>query len=339
MSSVWCRLPWQGYLWQQMVDRGRQDTLAHAYLLRGVPGVGKLQFARSFASYLLCLSPVDEQACGHCKECELLLAGTHPDIVIVEPDEPGRPIKIDRIRELNEFAHKTAQQGGRRVIIINPAEAMNVNASNALLKCLEEPGEDTLYLLISARAGDMLPTIRSRCQQLTFTCPDKDVALEWLQKELENPADAPDLLGMVAGAPLEAARFAREGVPETRRKLSEGVKALLKGQITPVELAKDWQGSDLPQVLAWLGSWLDDAIKLGLTADREGSETAEASLNLRNSDLSKMLGYIAGKTDVRIIVENRDWLLQQRQSLLGGGNLNAQLLMESVFCRILDLIL
>ena len=243
MNQGWHRLPWQSHLWQQMVQRDRNDNLAHAYLLRGVPGVGKLQFARSFASYLLCLSPINGEACGRCKECELLLAGTHPDIVIVEPDEPGRPIKIDRVRELNEFAHKTAQQGGRRVIIINPAEAMNVNASNALLKCLEEPGEDTLYLLISARAGDMLPTIRSRCQQLTFTCPDKEVAMEWLQEKLENPADASELLDMVAGAPLEAERFAREGVPETRRKLSEGVKALLKGKVTPVELAKRLAGS------------------------------------------------------------------------------------------------
>ena len=328
MTGHWNRLPWQDNLWQQMVTRCQRDTLAHAYLLRGMPGVGKFQFTKALAAYLLCKSPENNEHCGHCKECELLHAGTHPDIAIIEPDEPGRPIRIDKIRQLTEFAHKTSQQGGRRIIIMNPAESMNVNAANALLKCLEEPGDDTLFFLISARAGDMLPTIRSRCQQLTFSCPDRAVALQWLAEHLDENTSAGSLLDLVAGAPLEACRFAREGVLESRQQLVKGVKSLLKGERSPVEVAKDWQGADLALILSWLGGWLDDAVKLNLAGDAL----------VRNSDLLKMLGYIAGKTSAKQMLETRDWLFQQRQSLLEGGNLNAQMLMEGVFCRYLDLV-
>ena len=140
MTGDWNRLPWQDNLWQQMITCCQRGALAHAYLLRGMPGVGKFQFAKALAAYLLCKSPVNNRYCGQCKECELLHAGTHPDIAIIEPDEPGRAIRIDKIRQLTGFAHKTAQQGGRRIIIMNPAEAMNIHAANALLKCLEEPG-------------------------------------------------------------------------------------------------------------------------------------------------------------------------------------------------------
>ena len=330
MTDSWNPLPWQDGLWRQMITRSQRDTLAHAYLMRGMPGVGKFQFARALAAYLLCKSPTQFQHCGHCKECELLKAGTHPDITIVEPDEPGRPIRIDKIRRLNEFAHKTAQQGGRRVIIMNPAEAMNMNAANALLKCLEEPGEDTLFLLVSARAGDMLPTIRSRCQQLMFPCPDRVSALNWLAQYLDEGISSGTLLDLVGGAPLEARRFAEQGVLDKRQGLIKGVKGLLKGEHSPVELAKEWQGDDLVLTLSWLGSWLDDAVKVSLA----GSDAS----GLRNQDLLKMLGYIAGKSPSRRILEARDWLIKQRQSLLEGGNLNVQMLMEGVFCRYLDLV-
>lgn len=328
MVANWNRLPWQDELWQQVINRCQRGTLAHAYLLRGMPGVGKFQFAKALGAYLLCKSPVNHQACGHCKECGLLLAGTHPDISIIEPEEPGRPIRIDKIRQLTDFARKTSQQGGRRIIIINPAESMNINSANALLKCLEEPGENTLFLLVSSRAGDMLPTVHSRCQQMMFACPDRVLALSWLVDYLDENTSSASLLDLVGGAPLEAKRFADEGMLEARQTLIKGVKALLKGELSPVELAKDWQGKDLVLILSWLGSWLDDAVKISLAGDDA----------VRNSDLVKMLGYVAGKCSARHMLEARDWLMQQRQSLLEGGNLNPQMLMEGVFCRYLDLV-
>ncbi|WP_252176192.1 DNA polymerase III subunit delta' [Endozoicomonas sp. 4G] len=326
----WRIFPWQNTQWQQMVHCQQTGNLAHAYLLRGVPGTGKLQFAKALSAYLLCMNPQTTGACGHCKECELLKAGTHPDFTLVEPDDPGRPIRIDRIRKLNEFAHKTAQQGGRRVIILNPAEAMNVNAANALLKCLEEPGDDTVFLLVSARSGDMLPTIRSRCQQLNFATPNRADAEQWLASQLEDSSRVVQLLDLTANAPLEAKRFADQGLLEKRATLADGLKGLFKGKVTPVELAKTWQSEDLVLTISWIMGWLDDAVKLSLN----GSPS-----DLRNRDQLKMLEYLARKCDARTLLQERDWLMSQRQSLLEGGNLNPQMLMEGVFCRCLDWVL
>ncbi|WP_062268836.1 DNA polymerase III subunit delta' [Endozoicomonas arenosclerae] len=326
----WSLFPWQKAQWDQMVHCQQSDNLAHAYLLRGVPGTGKLQFAKALSAYLLCMNPQPAGACGQCKECELLKAGTHPDFTLLEPDDPGRPIRIDSIRKLNDLAHKTAQQGGRRIIILNPAEAMNVNAANALLKCLEEPGEDTIFLLVSARSGDMLPTIRSRCQQLNFSTPDRASAEQWLSTQLDDLSLVTQLLDLTANSPLEAKRFAEQGLLEKRESLADGLKGLFKGKVTPVELAKSWQSSDLPLALSWMIGWLDDATKLGLSADSD---------SLRNRDQLKMLEYLARKSDVRNLLDERDWLMSQRQSLMEGGNLNPQMLMEGVFCRSLDLVL
>lgn len=323
----WSIFPWQNAQWEQMVHCQQSDNLAHAYLLRGLPGTGKLQFAKALAAYLLCMNPQATGAYGHCKECELLKAGTHPDFTVLEPDDPGRPIRIDSIRKLNEFAHKTAQQGGRRVIILSPAEAMNVNAANALLKCLEEPGEDTIFLLVSARSGDMLPTIRSRCQQLNFATPKRSEAEQWLALQLEDSSLVSQLLDLTANSPLEAKRFADQGLLEKREALADGIKGLFKGKLTPVELAKNWQSADLTLTISWIIGWLDDAVKLGLNGDPS---------DLRNRDQLKMLEYLARKSDAKALLQEREWLMSQRQSLLEGGNLNPQMLMEGVFCRCLE---
>ena len=308
----------------------QSDRLAHAYLLRGVPGVGKYQFAKALAAQLLCLQSNSEKACGQCKECELIKAGTHPDLLLVEPDAPGKPVKIDQVRMVNQFARKTSQQGGRRIVIINPAEAMNINAANALLKSLEEPGSNTVFLLVSARVGDMLPTIRSRCQLLSFTVPSESAAKQWLSEHIADSLFIDQLLMLAGGAPVSARNMFDQGALDLRGKLINAVAGLFRGDITPVELAKDWQSEDLPQLLGWLASWLDDVVKLALMADDS---------SIRNRDLSKMLSYLAGKAPVKTVMLLRDDTLQKRQLLLEGANLNVQMMLEGLFSRYLELVI
>ena len=125
--------PWQVALWQQLVGRTQH---AHAYLLHGAAGIGKRALAERLMAYLLCRQPTDVGACGQCKACYLLAAGTHPDNFILQPEEPEKPIKVDQVRELVSFVVQTAQLGGRKVVLVEPAEAMNLNAANALLKSL-----------------------------------------------------------------------------------------------------------------------------------------------------------------------------------------------------------
>lgn len=136
--------PWQQALWQQLAGRTQH---AHAYLLHGPQGIGKRALAERLMALLLCQRPEGLQACGQCKSCLLLAAGSHPDNYVLEPEEADKPIKVDQVRDLVSFVVQTAQLGGRKVVLIEPVEAMNVNAANALLKSLEEPSGNTVLLL------------------------------------------------------------------------------------------------------------------------------------------------------------------------------------------------
>lgn len=321
---------WQGDQWRSLLRRMRSDTLPHALLLKGANGVGKWVFAQAFMSRVLCDRPISGYACGVCKSCELLKSGTHPDILVIQPEAAGKPIKIDQIRQLNEFARKTAQQGGRRVIIINPAEAMNINAANALLKSLEEPGDDTLFLLVSACASNMLATIRSRCQMVMFPTPDIDEARQWLADHITDNQTVDHLLTLASGAPVLARTMFNNGVLEIRGDLINIMPELFRGNLTPVELAKEQHKGNLVELLGWLASWLDDAVKLKLTADESF---------IRNCDLNRMIGYLAKKSDTSTLVKVRDRIMLQRKQLQEGANLNSQMLLEGVFSDYLELAL
>ncbi len=311
-----------------MIQRLESGLLSHALLLKGVPGIGKGLFAKALAARVLC-NQGGVYACGHCKSCELVKAGTHPDLLEVQPESAGKPIKIDQIRQVNEFARKTAQQGGRRVIVINPAEAMNINAANALLKSLEEPGGGTLFMLASARSGDMLPTIRSRCQIVAFSVPERAQSIAWLSDHIADPLVVEQLLDLASGSPMTVRSMFDNGTLAIRGRLINAMPELFRGNLTPVEMAKDWHAGNLTELLAWMGSWLDDAVKLKLAADES---------SIRNRDLIRMLDYLAKKAEASELLMMRDKIMRQRQQLLEGANLNTQMLLEGVFSDYLELV-
>mgnify|MGYP003343748162 CR=1 FL=1 len=172
-------MPWQQDQWNAFCLRLDQQTLPHAVLFNGPDGIGIERFVGAFVERLLCLSPSNNYACGACKACQLIKAKTHPDLTYVEPDEAGKVIKIDYIRALCASLENTSQQGGWKVAVISPAEAMNKAAYNALLKNLEEPQPKTLIILVSHRAGLIPATIRSRCHIQNMPIPNRDVALSW----------------------------------------------------------------------------------------------------------------------------------------------------------------
>ncbi|MDP9032838.1 MAG: DNA polymerase III subunit delta', partial [Pseudomonadota bacterium] len=142
--------PWQDSLWQQLAGRAQH---AHAYLLHGPVGIGKRALAERLMASLLCQRPNGLEACGECKSCMLLKAGSHPDNYLLEPEEADKAIKVDQVRDLVSFVVQTAQMGGRKVVLIEPVESMNINAANALLKSLEEPSGDTVLLLVSHQSS------------------------------------------------------------------------------------------------------------------------------------------------------------------------------------------
>ena len=218
-------LPWQNTLWSQLV--GWRERLPHALLLHGGRGVGKRHLINAYAQLLLCESPVDDVACGRCPGCSLLAADNHPDLRCLTPaaliadrndvdassDEPqadrtetragkakSREIVIDQVRKLSEFLAISSHRGGRRIVLVLPAEALNASAANALLKMLEEPPAGVVFLAVSDQLDAVLPTILSRCVLLRAPVPNHAQAIAWLQSNGVERAEAK--LAEAGGAPL-----------------------------------------------------------------------------------------------------------------------------------------
>lgn len=320
MSGVF---PWQEALWKQLAGR-RQH--AHAYLLHGPAGIGKRRLADELMALLLCQQPLAQQACGQCKACLLRAAGTHPDHYVLEPEEADKPIKIDQVRDLVGFVVQTAQLGGRKVVLLEPAEAMNLNAANALLKSLEEPSGDTVLLLVSHQPSRLLPTIKSRCVQQACPLPDHKQSLAWLRQALpELDAETLDaLLALAAGSPLAARRLHAQNVLEQRALVVEGVKKLIKRQQSPSQLAEAWNAVPLSLLFDWFCDWSHRMLRFQLTGDARG---------LGPADMAKVIEYLAGKVAQARLLAWQDWLLEQRQKVLGKANLNRALLLEALLAQ------
>ncbi|MCL7461619.1 DNA polymerase III subunit delta' [Pseudomonas sp. NW5] len=313
---------WLEPLWQSLVRR-RQH--AHAYLLQGVPGIGKRELANRLGAWLLCSAAQPEGACGQCKSCLLLQAGSHPDVFEVYPEEPDKPIRVDQVRELVDFITRTAQLGGRKLVQLAPAEAMNLNAANALLKSLEEPSGDTVMLLVSHQPSRLLPTIRSRCQALSCPPPSMAQALDWLQVHLPEADEAQrrQLLALAGGAPLRALELQAAGVIEQRLQVEEDIKRLLKQQAAPSELAERWKAIPLTLLFEWFCQWSLQVLRVQLAGSQAALEDG----------MAKVIGYLAERAALAELLALQDWLLAERQKLLGKANLNPTLLLEALLVR------
>lgn len=313
-------LPWHQPVWEALTGRPHQ---AHAYLLHGPAGSGKRELAERFAVWLLCSAPAIEDACGRCAACQLYQADSHPDLFVLQPEEAGKAILIGHVRELVTAIQQTAQQGGRKVIILEPAEAMTTESANALLKSLEEPGAGTVFLLLSDRPSFLLPTIKSRCVLQTCPLPELEQAGQWLAEQLpELPTEQREtLLQLAAGSPLLARDYAAEEVLQQRHEVVEGVKQLLKRQAGPGDLAARWSKYPPVLLLEWFANWAQTILRYQLTED-------EVELGL--ADMQPVLKYMAGRVSAAALVELHEWILERRVKLLRRAPLRQDLLFESL---------
>lgn len=245
-------LPWQRAMWLQWGEQLQSNKLGHASLLCGESGVGKLHFAKNFAARLLCTTPLDDAACGQCHACEVYAAGSHPDFLQLAPAEGSQVITVDEVRRLTQFVAHTPQLGDNKVIIIVPAESLNINAANALLKSLEEPQRNTYFLLLSESVGRLPATVRSRCQIRQFAQPDTTLALNWL-RQLDAQYQESDLL-RVGGRPLLLLR--ENELVALESTLAQGLSELSQGRVQLLALADSLAKQSLSVVLAALQSYL-----------------------------------------------------------------------------------
>jgi DNA polymerase III subunit delta' len=315
--------PWQEALWQQLAGRTQH---AHAYLLHGPVGIGKRALAERLMARLLCQRPEGLNACGQCKSCLLLVAGSHPDNYVLEPEEADKAIKVDQVRDLVSFVVQTAQMGGRKVVLIEPVESMNINAANALLKSLEEPSGNTVLLLVSHQPSRLLPTVKSRCVQQACPLPSEAMSLAWLADALPECGEDEriELLTLAAGSPLAAVSLHAQGVREQRALVVDGVKKLLKQQQSPTALAEGWKDIPLLLVFDWFCEWSHLILRYQLTQDEDG---------LGLADMRKVLQYLAQKSSQGKVLNIQDWVLAQRQKVMSKANLNRVLLLEALLVQ------
>lgn len=284
--------PWQSDSWQAL--QGLRDRLPHAVLLKGAQGIGKLDLAMNFAQSLLCGKPKpDGTACQECSSCHWFNQNSHPDFRFVQPDaltaaeegeekvggkKPSREISVEQIRDLSSFANLSAHCGGYRVVVINPAESMNNNAANSLLKTLEEPTPNLLFLLITHKPQQLLPTILSRCLGFTVNTPTREIGAAWLALQgVKNPDHA---LAQTGFAPLQALNWAESGEgAEERNALLSAIRDPSK--LDALSLAESLQRGAPVHVIHCLQQWCHDLTSAKLTGSvRYFPEQTDALIKL-----------------------------------------------------------
>lgn len=242
--------PWQRQEWQSVVQLIGRERLPHALMLAGPAEIGKQNFALRLSQLLLCATPT-ERPCGNCKACKLFGAASHPDFMLVEPEAEGRIIKVDQIRELAEFATRTAAMGGRRAIVVSPGEAMNQNAANAFLKTLEEPGKDVVIVLVVHQPGRILPTIRSRCRIFPFALPSRELVATWLKEEKPSSRDFDQVMSLSGGRPLRGRRLLDGDLWDQLQLFKTTLEAVANNQLQTLDAAKVLQGLAPVDALEW----------------------------------------------------------------------------------------
>lgn len=268
LSAPWAQRSFERVL--RVLDGGR---LGHGLLICGPEKLGKRQLMQALIARLLCTEAGAAQAaCGVCRSCRLLAAGTHPDYheVTLLPNDKGvlkKEIGVDQIRGISQILGLTAQLGGAIVAAVHPADALNRAAANALLKTLEEPQDGRYLLLLTSKPHRLPATVRSRCQRIEMCLPDRDEARQWLQQQHGSGVDVQRALALAEGHPGRADDFLRHGGLALFDSVSRDLLGLARSQLTLSEVCKHWMDEQLAERLAvaviWIRQQTVDQVRAG----------------------------------------------------------------------------
>lgn len=238
-----------------------QAQRGHALLLRAAPGVGAMEFVVVLAQAWLCEGAGPRKPCGRCGSCRLVQSQVHPDLRVLLPEtlrrqhgwaladdkadsedskkKPSKQIKIDEVRAVIDWVFKTSARGQGKVAVLHPAEALNLQSANALLKTLEEPPPGTRLLLTAADPAVLLPTVRSRCHHLSLPTPDAATGAAWLAGQGVLSPEV--LLAGCSGRPLDALALSRAGIDAQTwaalpQAVAQGRAAALSGWPLPLAI-------------------------------------------------------------------------------------------------------
>ncbi|WP_117233285.1 DNA polymerase III subunit delta' [Vibrio maerlii] len=276
------KYPWLESTWKSWQSRLENGRVPNAILVDSLNGYGADHLVELFSNATMCQN-YESEACGFCHSCLLMQSGTHPDTHLVSPEKDKKSISVDQIRLANRWAQESSQLGGKRIIVINPAETMNEAAANALLKALEEAASSCIFVLLSSAPHKLLKTILSRCQRWSLEACDIGASLSWLQSQTDAQVSS-EILKLSYGAPLNALTMINEGSIEAYKALSDTfIEFISNGSWDTAAIASLLKDNSQQQ-LEWLWLLLSDTQKVHFGLQNE-------SLLTGANELAKHLDY------------------------------------------------
>ena len=273
----------------------------HAYIFEGLKGLGKKIFTLEIAKGLLCSSLPNGTFCNQCQSCHFFDEDNHPDFHLIQLEEKKKQISINQIRNLNEPLYESAFLGTNKVFVINPAEMMTREACDAILKYLEEPPNNSFFLLVSHRYHSLPLTIKSRCFQVNINQPNKDETKAWLMKGSSNNSNIDLAILLSKGKPLIAAKMVNSNLENLRANFIKEISELIKTGSNLIEISESWSRDPDEMLLKieWMSDILMDCLRhkffSGSTSIYEDTEII--SSYLANEIDSENFFYLLQKTN------------------------------------------
>ena len=330
-------LSWLRPVWNKVSSRWK--SLPHGILISGNSGIGKGQLALELVRLLLCTEPNKHQACGQCASCQLLENSVHPDLHVLVPEakidsqpepirrhasryfmsekgasstrKPSRVISVDSVRWLSDALATKSGQAGPKVSLIMPADRLNSNSMNALLKLLEEPTADTYLILVSARPYRLAATIRSRCIQLECPTPDPQVVRSWLGDRHPKISIDVSPFARCGFGPLQINGIVAAGHQNLFQGLIEKLRGPLLARDNPLLLAQECSAIDIPTALRILQHLALAQIRRYATeAGSSGAVGGQTTFSSRESciqaflEIGRFLIHTGGAVDEQLFLED-----------------------------------
>ena len=281
------RIPGQDRAKRFLKRLALKGDIPHAFLFSGMAGIGKGAAALEFAKALNCLAPLGGDCCDGCAACLKIAGGNHPDVVTVQSD--GVFIKIDQVRELRERLRFRPFEGKRRVVIIQDAQKLKEEAGNALLKVLEEPPGQNVFVLLVLEPQMLLPTVVSRCCHVRFQPLDQGIVSDYLESAMGLDSGRAGEVARLSGGSLERARqLGEEGRAANWKRIVENLERLDNLPVFELfSLTAQWARTreELEEDLECIKLWVRDIILFRLAGDYPlvfglGEKTREAARSI-----------------------------------------------------------
>ena len=273
------------------------NTESQSYVIEGPVGIGKEIFTIDIAKSFLCSKTKKLSSCNQCVSCNLFNEDSHPDFYIVSPEKDKKLISINQIRELQDPLYESSFLGHNKVILILPAEKMTREASDALLKSLEEPPNNTFFLLLTNKYHSLTLTVKSRCSQVSLQKPNKKEVKTWLQNNIKNNSKIDLLISLSKGKPLVALDMAKKEINKLRKTFIKEISVLIKNGKELLDLSESWNKNpdEILLKLEWMSDLIMDCLrhkyfkKSAQTYEDTNSISTYLAKNIKSDELFYLL--------------------------------------------------